>query len=252
VLKSATEAFLAECVEWNAFDANVYLGHSGTRGVLALEAPELLAEMDRFGIARALVSHNVGLEYDAVEGNHALMRDAHQRFVPAWTVTPDAGALLDFASREAKAARLWFATSHHNFSSAAWCSGEVLEQMQHRNVLALISKSDIDWDALHSLLENFPRLNVLLLEIGYRADRYMNPLLKKFPNLYFDTSMYAAHRQLEWHVETIGPERMIYGSRLPYYTPGASLAMLGTARISDAAKVAVAGGNLRRLLGESA
>ncbi|MGH9698833.1 MAG: hypothetical protein ACRD52_05150, partial [Candidatus Acidiferrales bacterium] len=73
------EAALAECANWDIFDANVYVGHSGTNGALALEAPGLLHEMDRFGIKRALVSHFVSYDYDAVEGNRALDRDAHQR-----------------------------------------------------------------------------------------------------------------------------------------------------------------------------
>jgi predicted TIM-barrel fold metal-dependent hydrolase len=101
------------------------------------------------------------------------------------------------------------------------------------------------------LLQNFPQLNVLLLDVGYRSDRYLFPLLRKFPNLYFDSSMYVAHRQLEWYLEQFGPDRIVFGSRLPLYTPGAALMALGTARVSDSSRLAVAGGNLRRLIGES-
>jgi predicted TIM-barrel fold metal-dependent hydrolase len=54
-------------------------------------------------------------------------------------------------------------------------------------------------------------------------------------------------------VERFGAERILFGSRLPLYTPGAPLAVLLTARVPDSAKRAIAGGNLRRLLqrGES-
>lgn len=236
----ATEAVLAECVHWDIFDANAYVGHSGTRGALALEAPELLLEMDRFASRRALVSHFAGQEYDAVEGNRALDRDAHSRFVPAWASSPDPSSLADIKLRHPHAVRLWFGPLHHNFSSAPWCGGELFAYMQENHVLALMSRPEIEWEAIATLLENFPRLNVLLLDIGYRSDRYLFPLLRKFPNVYFDSSMYLGHRQLEWYLERFGPDRIVFGSRLPLYTPAAALTVLGTVRVPESVRHAVA------------
>jgi predicted TIM-barrel fold metal-dependent hydrolase len=68
------------------------------------------------------------------------------------------------------------------------------------------------------------------------------------PNLHIDTSTYVAHRQLESFVDKFGPERLAFGSRLPLYTAGAALGVLATARISDEARLSIAGGTLRRLL----
>jgi predicted TIM-barrel fold metal-dependent hydrolase len=56
---------------------------------------------------------------------------------------------------------------------------------------------------------------------------------------------------VEAFVEQFGPERMLFGSRLPLYTPGSALAVLASARISDDARCAIAGGNVRRLLAHS-
>lgn len=252
VSTSSIEPALAECAHWNILDANVYVGHSGISGDLALEAPELLLEMDRFGISRALVSHFVSHEYDAVEGNRALIRDANPRFIPAWSSSPDPSSLTDLVKHNPRAVRLWFGPLHHNFSSAAWCAGELFEYLQENRVLTVISRTEIEWDSIATLLANFPRLSLLLLDIGYRSDRYLFPLLKRFPNLYFDSSIYAAHRQLEWYLEQFGPDRMVFGSKLPLYTPAAALMLLGTARVPDSTRLAVAGGNLRRILGANA
>ncbi len=242
----AIEPALREVADWNVFDANVRLGRSGVHGELALEGPELLAEMDRFGIRRALVSHFVAEEYDAEEGNRALARDLHGRFFPAWAALPDPG----FIEKLPKpiAVRLSFGAKKHNFSPASWCSGGLYEVLQQRSILTTVVREDLEWDALATLLENFPQLPILLLETGYRADRYLFPLLKRYPALSFDTSTYVAHRQLENFVERFGPDRLVFGSRLPLYTPGAALAVLVTARISHEAKLAIAGGTLRRLL----
>jgi len=232
---------------WNVFDANVRLGHSGVYGELALETDDLLKEMDRFGIRRALVSHFAGDEYDAEQGNNLLACEFHERLVPAWAALPEPPQKL--APRHPVAVRLSYGVKKHNFSWAPWCSGELYEYLQEHSVLTLMAREDIEWDSLAQLLGNFPRLQVLLLETGYRADRYLFPLFKQNPNLYIDTSTYVAHRQLESLVEKFGPDHLLFGSRLPLYTAGAALAVLASARISEQAKPSIAGGTLRRLLG---
>ncbi len=248
---SFTEGAVQEFAAYEILDANVRVGPSGIHGVLALEAPALLEEMDRFAIARAVVSHFTGEEYDPVAGNMALQRDASARFVPAWCVSSDPAAFEDLKSRRPKAVRLWFSVHRHNFSPAAWCAGELWDYLQQRQVLCFVSREEIDWTSLERLLSEYPKLRIVLLDSGYRSDRYLFPLLRQHSNLYFDSAMYVAHRQLEAFVDRFGPDRIVFGSRLPLYTPGAALAVLGTARISHAAKLAIAGGTLRRLLGEA-
>jgi predicted TIM-barrel fold metal-dependent hydrolase len=248
---SATEPALREVSEWNVFDGNVRVGPSGVHGELALEASDLLAEMDRFGIREALVSHFAAEEYDPEEGNRALAGSISARLEPAWAALPDADFLRQLALRSPRAVRLSFGVKKHNFSWAPWCSGQLYDYLQEHSILTLIVCEDLEWNSLADLLGNFPRLPVLLLEPGYRADRYLFPLLPRHSHLYFDTSTYVAHRQLESFVERFGPERLVFGSRLPLYTPAAALAVLASARISDEARQAIAGGTLRRLLGSA-
>lgn len=233
------------------FDANVRVGHSGIHGHLALEACELLEEIDRFGIQQALVSAFTGEEYHPDDGNRALARDIEKnldRFVPAWAALPDHAFLKGLALRRPAAVRCSFAVRRHNLSFTPLYSGPLFEFLEEHSILAVIAKEEIDWDALARLLQNFPRVNFLMLETGYRAERFLGPLLKSFPHFYFDSSTLLAHRQLESFVEQFGHEHIVYGSRLPFYTPGPSLATLATARISDDAKRAIAGDTLRHLL----
>ena len=245
---SVIEPALHEVAEWNVMDGNVRVGRSGLNPQLALEKKALLAEMDRFGIGSAVVTHFVAEEYDVSQGNAALQRDLHPRFVPAWAASPEPENLEFLTAHKPQAVRLFFGVSRHNFSSAPWCCGALYDYLQQNSVLLMASREDIEWNALAEVLQAFPRLNVLVLDIGYRADRYLFPLLRKFANLYFDTSTYVAHRQLEAFVDQFGPDRAIYGSRLPLYTPGTALGVIASARIRDGAKLAIAGGNLRRLL----
>jgi predicted TIM-barrel fold metal-dependent hydrolase len=248
MLEAAIDQALSEVASWNVFDANVRLGHSGVHGELALEGDDLIGEMDRYGIRQALVSHFAAEEYDATEGNCALVSELNGRFTPAWAALPEPGFIEKLPAHRPFAVRLFYGAPKHNFSWSAWCSGELYEYLQSHSVLTLMAREAIEWDALAQILTDFPRLPVLLLETGYRADRYLFPLFRQHPNLYIDTSTYLAHRQLESFVDRYGPERLIFGSRLPLYTPGAALAVLATARISDEAKLLIAGGTLRRLL----
>lgn len=243
-----SEPFLSEAADWDLFDVNARLGPSGVHGELALDTAGLLEEMERFYIREALVSHWTAEEYDAATGNAALARDVAPRLTPAWAALPDETSIAELEARRPAAVRLTPATPQHNFATAAWCAALLFEYLQANRVLTLIARPDIEWNVLARLLADFPKLPVVLLDIGYRADRHLFPLLRQFPLLHFDSATYLGHRQIEAYVEQFGPDRMLFGSRLPLYTPGSSLAVLSTSRISDEHRRAIAGGNLRRLL----
>lgn len=80
-----SEAIFAEAAGWNLWDVNVRVGPSGIHGELALEAPALLQEMERFFIRSAVVMHGTAAEYDAAVGNEALSRIRASQLIPAWT-----------------------------------------------------------------------------------------------------------------------------------------------------------------------
>ncbi|HET7213497.1 MAG TPA: amidohydrolase family protein [Terriglobia bacterium] len=245
---SITDPFLEDISQWNLLDVNARVGPSGIHGELALEADDLLEEMNRFSIREAVVSHWTAEEYDARKGNEALQRDLRPGLIAAWAALPDPLSVEDLAARRPRAVRLTPGINQHNYSMEQWCVGPLCEYLAEHSVVTLIARGDIGWGQLASLLEDFPRLVLVLLDAGYRADRYLFPLLKRFPNLYFDSATYLAHRQLEAHVEQHGPERILFGTRLPLYTPAAALGVLASARIPEESRKAIAGGNLRRLL----
>ena len=53
---------------------------------------------------------------------------------------------------------------------------------------------------------------------------------------------------LEKIVERFGPERVVYGSRYPYFTPLQSMLQIIYAGIDEEAKRKIAGDNMRSLL----
>ncbi|TAM79223.1 MAG: hypothetical protein EPN47_19640 [Acidobacteria bacterium] len=245
---SITDPFLEGISHWNLLDVNARIGPSGIHGELALESDGLLEEMNRFSIREAVVSHWTAEEYDAWKGNQALQRDLRPHLIPAWAALPDPRSVEELAALRPCAVRLTPGINQHNYSMERWCVGPLCEYLEEHSVVTLIARGDIEWGQLVSLMEAFPRLVLVLLDAGYRADHYLFPLLKCFPHLYFDSATYLAHRQLEAFVEQHGPERILFGTRLPLHTPAAALGVLASARIPEESRMAIAGGNLRRLL----
>ena len=245
----ANQQIFGEAAGWNVWDVNVRVGPSGPHGQVGMSKQELLDEMSSFFIQTAVAAHGTGVEYDAAVGNEALARTADPRLIPAWTPLPDRESVEQLAKRKPRAVRLMPKNLNHSYPLTAWGAGELFEYLQSHHVVTLVAREDIDWEPLVALLENFPRLTLVLLDLGYRSDHYIVPLLKRFPGLHFDSATYLAYRQLENFVDRSGGERVLFGSRLPLFTPATALGVLASARIPDEARLQIAGGNLRRLLG---
>jgi predicted TIM-barrel fold metal-dependent hydrolase len=66
--------------------------------------------------------------------------------------------------------------------------------------------------------------------------------------LYVEISGYQGYQAIEAVVGRFGPERLLFGTNIPTFSPGGAIAAVTYADISDDAKSLIAGGNLRRLL----
>ena len=136
----------------------------------------------------------------------------------------------------------------HTFSLAEWCLGELLDTLERHRVPLSVELAETGWDQIHALCAAHPALPVLVTRAGYRQERMLFPLWERHPNLYIETSHFQAHRGLEHAVACFGPERLLFGTGLPFFSPGAAVMLVHRAEVSEDARAAVAGGNLRRLL----
>ncbi len=242
------------------FDAYVALGPL-TVPILVQELPtvaSLRAELDRAGIAAALVYSTVALDYDPATGNELLMTaladeaDLHPCWVllpPATQEFPPPAALLrTMAERGVRAARLCPSPARHNFSLDPWCSGDLLSALAGAHLPLFLDLDDTNWSQVAALLAKYPTLPLVLTGVTYRIDRYLFPLLAQFPQLHIELSGYQGLHALETVVSRFGPERLLFGSHLPLFEPGATITHLCYAAFDDDAKALIAHGNLERLL----
>ena len=249
------------------FDAHCYLGrfkHLDERYFHARE--DLLAEMDHFGIAEALVCDTLSRELDPRAGNPRIVdlcRD-EPRLHPSWALAPPVQSLpfpLDelpsaMADADVRAVRLF--PGHLEFTLDEWCVGPILEVMQDIRVPVLIDPTPAlkaagrdltDWDAMVRLCKAFPDLPIIAAEQRwYWRDRTFYPALEACENLHLELSAFWMFRGIEFVCREYGAHRLLFGTRLPVRDAGATVAQLQYAEISDEEKQAIAGDNLRQML----
>ena len=138
-----------------------------------------------------------------------------------------------------------FPQEHHY--SLDWLTfGELFKMLAERRI-PLFAKENLL--LLKELLEDSPALTVVAVNQGpHSLERYLRPLLDRYPNLYVDTAYYMVEGLIEEFCERYGPDRLLFGSGFPDNCSGAALLRLAQADIGEAARSAIAGENLERLL----
>jgi predicted TIM-barrel fold metal-dependent hydrolase len=222
-------------------------------------AADLERELGRCGIARALVFHALAKELDPATGNSALARElsGRERLSPCWILMPHhtgempaPAQLCDrMAQQGVKAARLF--PQAHSYSLGEWCCGELLSALEQRGIPVFLDHDQTNWSEVDALCAAHPGLPLTLLRVNYRAHRSLYPLFERHPNLHVEIGLFVAHNGIVDCARRYGARRLLFGSALPHFTPGGPIANIMYADVSDADKALIAGGNLRRLLGDA-
>ncbi|MBO9606948.1 MAG: amidohydrolase family protein [Paenibacillaceae bacterium] len=247
------------------FDCHVQLGRMGYKHPLQMwRTDDVLAEMERTGIAGALVHHGLGKSHAPLFGNRALLAElvASPRLFGCWTVLPD--QLGDFPSpgdliagmkqHGIRAAKLYPHT--HQFATDRWTVDGLFAELAQAGMPLFVDAAELDglakgsdWQRLADMLQEFPDLNVIVCGLNWGKERRLFPLLDRFANLHVELSTLQANEFIETAYRRFGAERLLFGSGMPFKSPGAARAFVDYARIPDDAKRRIAGGNLVRLLG---
>lgn len=223
-----------------------------------VSADELLAEMDRLGVAEAWCADWRALENAPAVGNRLLVEElaGHERLHPVWTVLPPGTGeipppeelLAEMAAAGVAIVRA--EPARHGWSLADWCCGALWSALESRRVPVLLH-AEGRWDQLDTMLSAHPELPVILTGTGYRAARVLYPLFARHANLRVEISSYVVNEGLAEVAEKFGAGRLLYGSNAPDVCMEEARGTLNFSGLSDADMTAVAGGNLRALLAEA-
>jgi len=253
------------------FDAHCLLGPDVRwRPPSPTTVPELLRVMDRFGIGQALVSDSLARSADPALGNAAVAQAAadQPRLVPAWVLlptatgeTPPADRLVD-EMRQAGVRAAFLCPRTYGHGLEDWEVDDLLEPLAEAGVPVFLDPErgvpgwgyaydtdSMDVDAAVRLAQRHPKLPVVMTAFRFReTHRRVCRAMQATPNLYMELSGWWFYKNVELLVELVGPERLLFGTRLPVHDPAATKAVVQYADVPQDAVRRIAGGNLRRLI----
>jgi len=236
--------------------------HTAADALESWSVDHLLQEMARCHIHGALVYSHQAREIHPTLGNpqiSALCRQ-HPELAPCWIglphqtnefFKPDA-LIKEMEAQNVAALKLY--PRIYEFPVDDRTLGPLLSALQEAGILLIMDAGryeeavQITWPEVAWICSTFPRLNLLLHSLRWEATRALAPLAVEFSNLYLEFSNYQGNRMLEYWCETIGHERLLFGSEAPRRSQGAARSYIDYADLTHEQKQAIAGGNLKRLL----
>lgn len=254
-------------------DTNAYLGAFAFRHLRHATAPELLRLMDEKGIDKAMVSWAGAITYRNTQpGNEQLAVDvrAHaDRLISFAVVNPFyAGWCDDLAicheKLGMKGLRLY--PKWHNYALSDECCHELIHQATERGMLVsipirvedfrqrswLVDVPDVPLAEIVELVKACPEARFILLNgIGYTG----SPLGKKDNSLPTNYSVEISRLtatladEVGTLVSNLGPDRVVFGTGMPFKYPDPSLVKLEVLDAPPEVKEAIRGANAARLLG---
>lgn len=234
----------------------------GTRASKPIQMPwrleDVVADMDFCSISGALVASTMSVNYEPMFANLQLSDwlRPHDHLFPIWNVMPHGTAEFPAPRELEKLMR------QHDVRAVTICpitnawdwqsdfAKPLLRWLAHRKVLTILQRGEIlgNWMELNRFLEKNPRLPLLLTGAGWGEQRYVIPLLERFPNLHITFDSFQVNYGIEDLVARGLEDQLLYGTTAPVMSMGAHRAYIDYADVPAKVKAKIAGGNLVRLL----
>ncbi len=242
------------------FDAHCGFGGATPGDTTRVSADELAAEMQRLGIARALVRIvPEEMDSDIVDSSAQLSAAcaSHPFLLPCPVVVPNGGEGIPSEDEQiAQHARqgagaVWIRPAADYWSLAEWASGPLFRALARRRMPVLVVESVVNVEQVGALAGAYPELRLLLAGASYRQQRVLRGLLRSFPNVYVVLGgAYCVHGGLEQFAAEFGAARVLFGTGFPRTEAMAAITYLMYSGLSEEEKQLIGSGNLERLLGE--
>ena len=235
------------------FDANVRVGDRRDDASPCRNREQLLQEMDRHGVDRALIYHAQTELLSPIDGNGFLESwlGDDGRLHPQWSVGPTSASLAQIKALHAqgrvRSVRLHDARQA-GLPFRPWAYDETLSWLSDMNIPLWVLLTDAVADDVMTTLQAFPNLVTVLIGAHYSHHLWIRPFLNHLPNAYLELSRYEPIGQVEALRDEFGAERLIYGSWYSRYAMGPILFYLHRTDFTEDELKMVCAGNLERIL----
>lgn len=234
------------------FDANVRVGDLHYQPSPCRNREQLLAEMDRHGVDRALIYHAQTEEVSPLDGNGFLEEWLDEsRLFPQWSVTPTPDSLAQIQGLHEQG-RVHSVRLHNarrvGLPFRPWACGTLLTWLSENRIPLWIPLPDADADEVAMTLSEFPELVTVLVGAHYSHALWVRPLMTTLPNAYLELSRIEPLGEMEALCGEYGAERFVYGSWYDRLAMGSMLFYLHHTDISESELELICAGNLHRIL----
>lgn len=220
----------------------------------ARNVSDLIAEMDFCGIDRGLVYHAGQRFGHPMVYNAQILKDiqGYPRLEPVWAILPaqtgeqpEPGEFIRRMKQKGIRTLRAF-PDEHRYRLDSCTFGGLLELLSEKKVPLFVKANAL---VIGDILKDFPNLMLIAVNQGpHSLERYLRPLVEKYPNFCIETSNYIVAGLIEEFCECYGSARLLFGSGFPDNCSGGALLRLVHAEIAEESKQAIACGNLERLL----
>lgn len=235
------------------FDANICVGDKRGEVSPCRSRTDLLAEMDRHGVGRALIYHAHAESSSPTAGNEYLedWLGDDGRLIPQWVVMPVAASISQIqafhAQGKVSSVRL-FDTHPAGLPFRAWAYDPLLSWLNEARIPLWIPLPEADPDELVTTLRDYPDIVTVLVGAHYEHALWVWPILRALPHSYLELSRYEPIGEIEVLRDEFGAQRLVHGSWYPRYAMGPMAFYLHHTNLSDAELALVCAGNLERIL----
>jgi len=236
-------------------DVHNHLGFEQGSQILEHESDGIIHTMDRMGIDAVCVSYSPGIRGDWKWGNDQTLAACAKYpgrilgyAVPTpfyeYDLTPYFQGNTGFAGIKIHGnVQAETPENHPNYAPAFELANKLgLPVLFHAWMTYEI-------DRAADVAKNYPNLKVILGHSGLTyARENAVAACKKYENIYCDTAISAAHDgSIEWLVDQIGVDRVVYGSDMTFFDCVHTLGKIALAKLSDDDKEKILGLTAKKL-----
>lgn len=238
------------------FDANIRVGDRPDEVCPCRNPRDLLVEMDRHGVERALIYHAQAENRSPIDGNKELegWLGKEDRLQPLWSVLssePSLDQIKDlYAKGRVNCARLHIHDTQHQLGLIfkPWAYHSLLSWFSDNHIPLWIPLLETENEDIVTTLIEYPNLVTVIVGAHYRHSLWVRPAMKALPNANLELSRYEPLGEIEALRDEFGVERLVYGSYYSRYIMGPMLFYLHHTNLNDVELNLVCSGNLERIL----
>lgn len=260
-IKTFHENFKKLKQESKIFDINCYLSYYYDKEDILEDVITPPEQLLNEGIGKLVLTNKRSITNQSYEyaNNELFSRVAtNDAFYAAPVIVPemnlagkDFSKILDDMIRK-KAVILRMFPQFYKHSMKKWQIGDILQKMQERRIPLMLWHTQIEWDDIAEIAENYPKLPVILEGSDQKTIyyvRYFMGLCERYENIYLEMHNFTQYGFLPYLLEHVGYERLLFGSYSPYNDMNGVLHMIFN-HTDQVQREGILGKNFEKILSE--